>query len=127
MGGQAMTRVSGAGPRVVRATPRLAGLMFGYFGLQLIVNTANGGVASSLVPNQIAMLDPENKVAALGLASGVAAVVALVAQPLWGMLSDRTRTRWGRRAPWLLAGVVGLAATILGFAAASTIVAVVLL
>ena len=122
-----MSAASGAVPTVVRAAPRLTGLMLGYFGLQLILNTANGGVANSLVPNQIAMLDPENKVAALGLASGVAAVVALVAQPLWGMLSDRTRTRWGRRAPWLLAGVIGLAATILGFAAASTIVAVVLL
>ena len=122
-----MSRVSGAVPTVVRAAPRLTGLMFGYFGLQLIVNTANGGVANSLVPNQIAMLDPDNKVAALGLASGVAAIVALVAQPLWGMLSDRTRTRWGRRAPWLLAGVIGLAATILGFAAATTILAVVIL
>ena len=127
MGGKAMSAVSGAAPAVVRAAPRLTGLMFGYFGLQLIVNTANGGVASSLVPNQIAMLDPDNKVAALGLASGVAAVVALVAQPLWGMLSDRTRTRWGRRAPWLLAGVIGLAATILGFTAANTIMVVVLL
>ena len=40
------------------------------------------------------------------------AVASVLANPLFGFLSDRTPGRFGRRRPWLLAGViVGLAAT----------------
>jgi Na+/melibiose symporter-like transporter len=42
------------------------------------------------------------------------AVAALVANPVFGFLSDRTRSRWGRRRPWMLGGAVaGLAAAFL--------------
>lgn len=34
------------------------------------------------------------------------AVVALVSNPLFGALSDRTRSRLGRRRPWLVGGVI---------------------
>ncbi|MFC4334707.1 MFS transporter [Salininema proteolyticum] len=44
---------------------------------------------------------------------GVGSAVALFCNPLWGRLSDRTRSRWGRRVPWIaggtLAGIAGLA------------------
>src|SRR5512142_1940991 len=33
-------------------------------------------------------------------------MVALLAQAVWGNLSDRTRTRWGRRRPYILGGTV---------------------
>ncbi|HEX9077896.1 MAG TPA: MFS transporter [Anaerolineae bacterium] len=33
-------------------------------------------------------------------------MVALLAQALWGNLSDRTRTRWGRRRPYILGGTI---------------------
>lgn len=39
-----------------------------------------------------------------GLAFTAARVWDAVTDPLMGMLSDRTRTRWGRRRPYLLAG-----------------------
>ncbi|MDR1388132.1 MAG: MFS transporter [Propionibacteriaceae bacterium] len=80
-----------------------------YFGLQLTVNMANGGAATFLLPLWLQELDPESKVANYGLLGTLAAICAIVAQPLWGGLSDRTRTRWGRRAPWITAGVAGLA------------------
>jgi MFS family permease len=35
----------------------------------------------------------------------VGATVALFGNPLWGRLSDRTRSRFGRRKPWIAAGV----------------------
>lgn len=48
----------------------------------------------------------------LGLAVAMAAIINIVYSiwdavndPLAGFLSDNTRTRWGRRGPWLLAGL----------------------
>jgi MFS family permease len=105
----------------------LGGLMAGFFGVQLFVNIANGGVANSLVPNLIAQLDEEHTVSILGLAGAVAAVGALITQPLWGMLSDATRSRLGRRVPWILGGVVGLALTFVGLATVRSVVWVVVL
>ncbi|MBF4764465.1 MFS transporter [Nocardioides islandensis] len=43
----------------------------------------------------------------LSLVASVGSFVALVANPLFGRLSDRTTSRYGRRRPWLLIGLVG--------------------
>jgi len=111
--------------KVAERTQGLGGVMTAFFGVQLFVNIANGGVANSLIPNLIANVDPDNKVAILGLAGAVAAVVAVVTQPVWGMLSDRTRSRLGRRVPWVLGGVVGLSLTFLGLANVSSVLLIV--
>ncbi|WES66057.1 MFS transporter [Microbacter sp. GSS18] len=54
----------------------------------------------------------------LGYILGIGAVCSLVAAPLTGIISDRTRSRWGRRRPFTVLGVViGLAAVpVLAFA-----------
>ncbi|OKJ94956.1 MFS transporter [Streptomyces sp. CB03234] len=62
------------------------------------------GVGQVLLPVQVELLDPANKIANLGLVSGIAAVFATLFNPLAGLLSDRSR----RRNPWILGG--GLAA-----------------
>lgn len=49
-----------------------------------------------------------------GVISGAAALCALLAYPLAGALSDRTTSRWGRRRPWILAGALVFAASLLG-------------
>ncbi len=49
-----------------------------------------------------------------GMISGLAAVCALIAYPLTGALSDRTTGRWGRRRPWILAGSLVFALSLLG-------------
>lgn len=42
----------------------------------------------------------------LSIITGIGAVAMMVVQPVVGLLSDRTRSRWGRRAPWIAAGAV---------------------
>ena len=46
-----------------------------------------------------------------GLAVGIGLVFDAITDPLIGYLSDNTRSRWGRRHPWLIASVVPLAAS----------------
>ena len=54
----------------------------------------------------------------LGIVTALGAAVALVAAPIAGVLSDRTRTRWGRRSPWLLGGaIIGTGALVIMAAA----------
>ncbi|WP_157007931.1 MFS transporter [Agromyces laixinhei] len=45
----------------------------------------------------------------------VHAVIDAVDNPVLGFLSDRTRTRWGRRRPWLVIGAPLLAASMIAF------------
>ena len=66
------------------------------------------GVGTVLLPLQIERIDPAHKVAVLGVVAGVSAVFALVFNPIGGALSDRTRSRFGRRAPWLVGASAGL-------------------
>ncbi|PPF37945.1 MFS transporter [Rathayibacter sp. AY1A3] len=42
----------------------------------------------------------------LGYITGLGALAAVITTPLFGMLSDRTRSRFGRRRPFILGGVV---------------------
>jgi MFS family permease len=42
---------------------------------------------------------------ALALVAGVGSLMSLVANPMFGRLSDRTASRWGMRRPWLVVGV----------------------
>ncbi|WP_054012784.1 MFS transporter [Arthrobacter sp. ERGS1:01] len=51
----------------------------------------------------------ESRAGALSLVAGVGAVIALLANPLFGRLSDRTTSRFGMRKPWIIGGsVIGL-------------------
>ena len=61
-------------------------------------------IPSILMPLQIQEIDGANKIAVLGLISGLSALVAVITNPIVGALSDRTTSRFGRRRPWLLAG-----------------------
>jgi MFS family permease len=60
-----------------------------------------------LLPDQLEdITGDDGKVSALGWVSGAGALVAVLATPLAGALSDRTTSRFGRRLPWLLGGTV---------------------
>jgi MFS family permease len=85
-----------------------------------------GGVGTVLLPLQIEHIDRPHKIAALGVVAGVSAVFALVFNPIGGALSDRTRSRFGRRAPWLVAASAALLVmlSLLGHAATVALVLV---
>jgi MFS family permease len=59
-----------------------------------------------LLPEQVATIDPAAKVADLAIVTASGAAVALVVNPLAGALSDRTRSRWGKRRPWVIGSAV---------------------
>lgn len=57
-------------------------------------------------------IDPDGASGSLSLVAAVGAVFGIIGNPLFGRLSDRTRSRFGMRRPWMLggtaAGAVGL-------------------
>lgn len=57
------------------------------------------------LPVKAESLAPDNKAVLLASVVATGAIVSLIAGPIAGVLSDRTRTRWGRRRPWLLGGI----------------------
>lgn len=52
-------------------------------------------------------LAPAHAAGSLSLVVGVGALMALVGNPFFGRLSDRTTSRLGMRRPWLIAGALG--------------------
>lgn len=81
----------------------------GMLGLAIPINTIR--VSTLLFYVDLLGLD----VRAYGAVMAVYAVIDAVDSPVLGHLSDRTRTRWGRRRPWLVVGAVVLAAGLVGF------------
>ncbi|TVT32257.1 MFS transporter [Amycolatopsis rhizosphaerae] len=75
-----------------------------------------------LLPEQAELLDSANKELVFGVVTGVGAVVSLFANPLVGLASDRTRSRFGRRHPWTLLGACVGAAGLAVLAFAPTVV-----
>lgn len=72
------------------------------------------GVGAFLLPVHVQRITGVNDVAALGLANSIGPLMATVANPIFGQISDRTRSRFGRRSPWILGCVlVGVLALLL--------------
>ncbi|MGW2392071.1 MFS transporter [Streptomyces lydicamycinicus] len=81
------------------------------------------GPLQILLALQAAELAPPGtaKESVLAWVTGAGAVVSMVANPLFGALSDRTASRFGRRTPWVLAGVLGGAGALVLLAGAGTV------
>ena len=63
----------------------------------------------------------EQAPASLGLVTGVASLLAMVGNPFFGKLSDRTSSRLGMRRPWMIIGLVVGSLGVLTVALAPTI------
>lgn len=69
-------------------------------------------------------IDPDHATGNLSLVAGIGALLAVIANPIFGRLSDRTTSRFGMRRPWLIGGsLVGLVGLII-IAGADTVPAV---
>jgi len=55
---------------------------------------------------RVQAIDAQNSTADLSLVMAFGALVAMAANPFFGHLSDRTKSRFGMRRPWLLFGVL---------------------
>lgn len=85
------------------------------------------GVLGVLLPNQIAAIDPANKTDNLALVFAVTSIFSTLATPIAGALSDRTRSRWGRRSPWIAIGALVGAAALFGVSFMTSLVSITVL
>lgn len=97
-------------------------VLFGFLNFALYLTVMMPALFS--LPYKVQELDPLGKALNLGLVTSIGAVVSLVAGPLAGVLSDRTRTPWGRRRPWMVGGllVAALGAAVVALAGSLPIV-----
>lgn len=106
----------GAGPDPAAAPTRPAsrGWITKFTLAYLGINIVWAGPAQVLMSPQVERLTTaapwgfftntkETNLAVIGFITGA---FAMIATPLWGALSDRTSTRWGRRTPWMALGLL---------------------
>lgn len=76
------------------------------FGLMLLPSVAMyatyQAIQQILIPAQIEAIDPAHKVANLAFLTMLSSIAAVIGLLAGGSLSDKTRGRFGRRAPWLV-------------------------
>ncbi len=99
-------------------------------GFQLLLSLANVAVwlaiiplQQLLLPLQISVIDPANKVSGLSLILFATGITGTIAPPLVGAWSDRTTSRFGRRRTWIIVGMVLTILTFILMANANSIAA----
>lgn len=73
-----------------------------------------GVKVQSIVPD-------DQKTSALGIVAGFGALFAVIGNVLFGRLSDRTTSRWGRRRPWIVGGTIVMTFAFLIMALSQTV------
>ncbi|MFL5665954.1 MAG: MFS transporter [Ktedonobacteraceae bacterium] len=91
----------------------------------MVIGIGNITLATVLLPRQIASMVSGNQTGTFALIVGLGAVAAVLTNPLVGMLSDRTTSRFGRRRSWLVAGGVLTVVAVLLLSIASSLLLVV--
>jgi MFS family permease len=118
-----------AGPTAALAEPTRKVTARWVTGLVLVnvgINAAFFGPINVFIGQQAIGIDEGSKEAILSLVTGCGAAVSLVANPLFGALSDRTTSRFGRRSPWVLAGSILATAALLALSGATAVALMVL-
>jgi MFS family permease len=106
-------------PEIPPAKPKLiASLAFAQLALFVAVL---GPITVSMAIKVTSVVGADRAPTTQGIILGIGAIAALIGNPIFGRLSDRTTGRWGRRRPWMIAGSVGLAVCLLAVALASNV------
>ena len=84
------------------------------------------GPIQVLLAQQAQLVSPGHKELVFGVVTGVGSAVSVVANPLFGALSDRTVSRFGRRVPWVATGALLGALALALLATADSLLAMVL-
>ncbi len=87
-------------PAVPQTTDRR--LLTWMFVLNAALLACYAGFMVIFIPDQVQQLDPANKVGNLAIVMTASSIGAIIIHPLIGAFSDRTRSRFGRRAPWMV-------------------------
>ncbi|OAH10169.1 multidrug resistance protein MdtL [Streptomyces jeddahensis] len=99
--------------------PRLVvGMAAGQLGIFLALLTP---ILVSLQLKVQSIVPEDDQVTALGIVTTTGSVAAMLANPFFGRLSDRTTSRFGRRRPWLALGMLGLLLGLVIIATASNV------
>ena len=79
-------------------------------------------LSNNIVPTRVLSFATEaNKGTVLGLATVIGAFVSMLVGPITGVLSDESRSRWGRRRPFLAVGTAANAVALLALIGARTL------
>ncbi|WP_147681458.1 MFS transporter [Actinomyces ruminicola] len=78
----------------------------GFFCISLLWAIGLNTIAAVLLPQRLKDIGVDNPTALLGSISAVTALVSLFSNLIFGNLSDRTRSRFGKRSPWVVSGGV---------------------
>ena len=94
-------------PPPLRQVPTAKRILWGLGGITdcMVMNGLNGLI------DQIYTIAMAVNPQWIGIARSIPRFLDLATDPLIGHLSDNTRSRWGRRKPWMLAGLILLALT----------------
>src|SRR5260370_37784681 len=95
-------------PEALQEPTRAKNLLFMvlYTVASMVIGVGNITIGSVLLAEHIAIFAAKNQTTIFSLILGLGALVAVLTNPVVGMLSDRTTSRWGRRRPWYIAGGV---------------------
>lgn len=88
----------------------------------LVLFATYAGVIAILLPAQIEALDPVNKAANLALVTSISSLATLFAQPIVGAFSDRTRSKMGRRSPYIVIGAAAGGILLVGLQGLTSII-----
>ena len=91
----------------------IAAFALAWFGVWMAQLTPIQLLLPAQIQNQLKTDDWVQNVIAFGIISGISALCAIVAFPVTGALSDRTTSRFGRRRPWIAAGALIFAVSLL--------------
>ena len=122
----AVSQTHEALPEALQEPTRTKNLLFLvlYGVASMVIGVSTIAISSVLLPEHVASFVSAGQTTVFSLILGVGAVAAALTNPLAGMLSDRTTSRWGRRRPWLIAGGVLTVADLLMLSVAPSLLVV---